>query len=661
MKREADGVHRPIAVTAAMDMIAAQLKDITRQYGSNKIAIYLGTYTLNYPATTSLMTAFMRAIGSPMIYSGQTIDQPGKEIAAALLGGWEAGTYGFRDADVWMIFGGNPMVANSASAPVANTPRLLSEAINRGMKLIVADPRKTQTAARADLHIQLRPGEDATILAGMLRAVLTENLQDQSFLDENVAGLTALRSAVEPFTPSYVAARAGIPEHQIHEAVRLFTRYHKGFAMGATGLNMSGRSSLNEYLLLCLNAVCGKFLRAGEAVPNPGVLLPTAIPKAQPIGPRPAVFPDVAKTDRGLPLSVCGMPACGLAEEIMAGKIRALISVGGNPAAAFPDQARTITALKALDLFVQIDIRMSASSKLAHYVIAPKIGIEVPGMSYVSEMLEMYSQAMALPEPFGMYAPKLVDPPPGSDLIEEWEFFYGLGQRLGLQLDFLVPRGCLGTRRVNQPLVKLDMENKPTTDELFYYITKESRIALDEVKKHRDGALFPETIVAAPRDPTCTTRMDVGNGEMMSELVEVRAEGGYGKAGFPFLLVGRRLPHVYNSSGRDLPSLIRKGGSFNPLYAHPDDLAELGIQSQSEVLITSPHGSIPGIAVADGTLRRGVVAMTHCYGSLPTEGQDFRVVGSNTSQLTSVLDDFDRHTGIPRMSAIPVRIAAGAA
>lgn len=657
MKQQADGTHKPIAAAAAMDEVAAQLKAIIQRYGADKIAVYFGTYTLNYPATPPLMNAFMRAIGSPSTYAGQTVDQPGKEIAAALLGGWEAGTYGFNDADVWMIFGGNPIIANGAAGPVANTPRLFSEAIARGMKLIVVDPRRTQTAARAHLHLQPRPGEDATILAGMIRTVFAENLQDQAFVDENVMGIESLRRMVEPFTPAYVATRAGVPEDQLLEAARMFARHRRGFAMGATGLNMSGRSSLNEYLLLCLNVICGKFLRTGEAVPNPGVLLPRAIPRAQAVAPRAAVFPEIAKTDRGLPLSVCGMPACGMAEEIMSGKVRALISVGGNPAAAFPDQDRTIAALKKLDLFVQLDIKMSASSKLAHYVMAPKINIEVPGMSYVSEMLEMYSQAMALPEAFGMYVPKLVDPPPGADLVEEWEFFYGLGQRMGLELEFAALRGCLGTRRVDQPPVKLDMKNKPTTDQLFGYLTQNARVPLEEVKKHPHGALFPEAIVAEPRDPACTTRMDVGNGEMMSELAEVAGEHAYSKPGFPFLMVGRRLPHVYNSSGRDLPSLIRKGGAFNPLYVHPDDLAALGLESQGEVVISSPHGSIPGIAVADGTLRRGVVAMTHCYGDLPSEGKDFRMVGSNTSQLTSVMDDFDRYTGIPRMSAIPVHIA----
>ncbi len=125
---------------------------------------------------------------------------------------------------------------------------------------------------------------------------------------------------------------------------------------------------------------------------------------------------------------------------------------------------------------------------------------------------------------------------------------------------------------------------------------------------------------------------------------------------FPFLLVGRRVSHVYNSAFRDLPSLVRKGGRHNPAFIHPADLSALGMRSGDCGTIVSAHGSIPALVQEDATLRRGVIAMSHSFGDLPDSGVDFRRAGSNTSQLTSVEDDFDSYSGIPRMSAIPVRI-----
>ena len=113
------------------------------------------------------------------------------------------------------------------------------------------------------------------------------------------------------------------------------------------------------------------------------------------------------------------------------------------------------------------------------------------------------------------------------------------------------------------------MQRKPTTDELFELIVRGSRIPLAEVKRHPDGALFPEQIAAAPKDPLCTAKLDIGNAAMMGELGEVADDPGGIPAAYPFLLIGRRMAHVYNSSGRDLPALAAKGGTFNPAFMHP--------------------------------------------------------------------------------------------
>jgi anaerobic selenocysteine-containing dehydrogenase len=658
MKRGADGRHQAIGSQQAIAEVAEHLRDIRDRHGPRAIALYFGTYSANYPASNPLAIGLMLALGSPMIFASMTIDQPGKDVAAALLGGWEAGPHGFLDADVWMLVGSNPLVSIGAAMPAQNPGRLLTEAVARGMKLIVIDPRRTQTARRAQIHLQPRPGEDAALLAAMIQVILTERLEDAAFLRENVDGVEALRAAVAPFTPAYAAARADVPAEQIIEAARVFARARRGVAGGATGANMSGRSTLVEYLILCLNTLCGRFLREGEAVANPGVLLARATPKAQPSAPRPARFPDEPMAARGLTRSASGMPTAALADEILAGKVKALLCLGGNPVAAWPEQRRTIAALESIDLFVTLDIKMSASAKLAHYVMAPKIGLEVPNMSYVTEHMELYAGIWGMSQPFGMYAPKLMETPPGSDLIEEWEFFHGVARHLQLQLKMYYFETLTSTRRESRAPVDLDMDRKPTTDELYELITRGSRIPLDAVKRHPNGAVFPESIVAAGRDPQCAARLQVGDAGMMTELSEVAAEAMDASAEFPYRLICRRSAHVYNSTGRDLPLLIQKGGRHNPAFMNPADLADLGLKTGDVVRVSSRHGDVLAIVEAEDALRRGLVSMTHAFGDLPRDGADFRIVGTNTSQLTSVEDDFDRYSGIPRMSALPVNVVA---
>lgn len=660
MKRQSDGSYAPIPVEQAMDEIAERLKKILDENSPRSVATYIGTYSAPYLLSGQMAGVFTAALGSPMIFASATIDQPGKDIAAAMLGHWQAGPQPFAGADTWLMVGGNPIVTMAGGIPSQNPARRLTDEIKAGMKLIVIDPRRTETAKRAHIHLQAKPGEDAAILAAMIHTIISEELYDSEFVGENVQGLAELRKATQAYTPAYAAQRADVPAEQIAEAARVFARAKRGCAAGATGANMSGHSSLVEYLLQCLNTLCGRFLREGETVANPGVFLPRAKPVAQAANPTP--YKDVGEKlrVRGLAQSACGMPTAALADEILMdgeGQVKALFTCGGNPAAAWPDQKKAAEALKKLELLVHIDIKMSATARLADYVIAPKVSFEVPSISLTAERLESFSYHWGFTEPFGMYAPALTDVPEGSDLIEEWELYYGLAQRLGIGL-FTVPiASTTAPLREPQDFLMIDMENKPTTEELFALYTSNARISLEEVKKHPDGVLFPEDIPAAPKNPETAGRLDIGNSDMMSELDEVLKEV-HEHEGYPFRLICRRMKNAYNSSLRDIPSLSKGAPPYNPAFLHPDDIAQLGLSEGDRIVLESPHGKVSGIVASDPSLRDGLVSMAHAYGGLPDEDSDIAAIGSSTSLLVSTEDSYDRYSGIPRMSCVPVKVSA---
>lgn len=660
VNRKTNGSFATIRSDRALDEIAEKISRIVDKHGPRSVAIYFGTYVAPYPLTVPFLMAWARSLGTPMIFNSMTIDQPGKDIASAMLGTWQAGQQTFEGSDVRLIIGGNPLVSLSTTLPGQNPGRRLTQALDQGLSLIVIDPRKTETARRARLHLQPRPGEDSAILAVLLNVILHEELYDREFVTRYVTGFDALKEIVSAFDPITVAKRADVPAEDLIEAAHIFARAKRGIAVGATGANMSGHSSLIEYLILCLNTVCGRYIRAGEAVANPGVLLPRAQPKAQPTPPRPVRIENVKMAVRNLTLSAAGMPTAALADEILQDgpdSVRALISVGGNPVAAWPDQRRTVKALQKLDLFVQVDIKMSASAKLADYVIAPKISFEVPTSSYAVESIEQYNPLFGLSEPFGMYVPKLMDPPPNADVIEEWEFFWGLAERMGFPLSLQPMSSPTGVPREGQAPYQFDSTNKPTTDELLEIISRGSRIPLSEVKKHPDGALFPEKVTAAPADPDSTDRLNVGNSLALKELQLISQEKSSAQnPDFPFCMICRRLSNVLNSSGRDLPHLIRKGGKVNLAYMNPQDVESLGLYEGNLVVLTSPHGSIKSIIAIDPALRQGVVSITHAFGDLPDSAENLLEQGSNTSLLTSVEDDYDPFSGIPRMSAVPINV-----
>jgi anaerobic selenocysteine-containing dehydrogenase len=661
LKRGAAGFER-IASERVVAELAERVERIVAHHGPRAVALYIGTNALPYPASGQLASAWLRALGSRMLFTSNTIDQPGKQIAMALHGAWHAGGMPFATAESWLVVGQNPLISKSGALPMQNPGRQLTEALQRGLRLVVIDPRRTETARRAEVHLQPRPGEDPALLAAMLRTIFDEDLADAAFLRENATGAEALRAALAPFTPEAAAARAGVPAAEIVRAARVFARARSGGGAAGTGPAFATRGNLTEYLTLCLITVCGFWPRAGDEAARLNVLMPAYTPRAQPYAPYPAVGGGEKLRVRGLESCAAGLPTAALPEEILLegeGRVRALFVLGGNPMMAFPDQRKTQAALERLDLLVTFDPELSATSRLAHYVIAPKLTLETPGTSQSAEALKFFGANVGYAAPFAQYAPALVAPPPGSDLVEDWEVFYGMAQRMGKQLSVVGFYGW-GAHLESPPIVtKLDMRRKPSTDELYEIFTRGSRIPLAEVKRFPHGRVFDEVQArVAPREPGCDARLQLAAPEMLRELAEVAAEDWRARhetPSHPYRLIPRRSNFFVNSSGRSLPSLTR-GKPYNPAHAHPDDLAALGVASGDVVRIRSRHDAALAVIEADDTLRRGVVAMTHAFGANPSEAEDPRALGTPLGRLLRLDDEYDPISGIPRMGALPVAI-----
>ncbi|GAB3228636.1 molybdopterin-containing oxidoreductase family protein [Mycolicibacterium hippocampi] len=669
-KRQPDGTYAPVESERAMDEIAALLRELIDRHGPRSVAMYLGTNGLPYPASPLMANAFLRGIESPMFFTANTIDQPGKQIALAAHGHWLGGDVNFNEADSWLLVGTNPIVSKAIGIPGQNPAQRLKEAIGRGMKLIVIDPRRSQTAARAAIHIQPRPGEDASILAAMINLIIREQLCDTEFLAQNVEGFDELAEAVGGFTPEYVAERADVPASQLIDAARLFATYgtRRGMVNCGTGANFAMHGSLLEYLALCLTTICGRWQRAGEPVTRPNTLLPAYTAKAQPLPPYEGWDYGERLRVRGLTDTVSGMPTAALADEILLegeGQVKALICIGGNPMAAWPDQRKTQRAMEKLELLVTLDTEMSLTSRLAHYVIAPKMQMETPAMTQGSELIKYYAAGTGIPAAYAQYAPRLVEPPPGSDLVEEWQFFLGLAKRMNLTLFFVNFFGGGGGRYMESPpiVLTMDADTDLTTEELFAEMCATARIPLDEVARHPHGKIFDVDAVVQERDPDCMARLDIGNEYLLGDLAVVLAEdfrSARDDAAFPYRLIPRRHPNFMNSSGTNLAGLNR-GKPYNPAYMHPDSIAALGAQLGTAVTITSPHDSIPAVLEPDDTLRRDVIAMHHAFGGLVAEDAEFRHRGSNVGRLVPTDIEYDAITGLPRQGNIPVRVTAGIA
>jgi anaerobic selenocysteine-containing dehydrogenase len=356
-------------------------------------------------------------------------------------------------------------------------------------------------------------------------------------------------------------------------------------------------------------------------------------------------------------MTLAGLPSAALADEILLpgdGQVRALVSIGGNPAGCVPDQLKMYDALRSLDLLVQLDVQMSATAKLADYVIATKLPFEMAGTTLLADFMPLYANGIGLPESFAQYTPAIVDPPDGSDVIEQWRLLYRLAQRMQLQLELYPGLGEVTQIEGSQPTA-LDMTRDPGTDELFDIVHTDSRISLEEIKQHPNGAFFPDPAVyVEPKDPGWDGRLDVGSDAMMRDLRDELSSGnGSDAESFPFRLISRRMMHIMNAPTLAMPENRPR---YNPAFLNSRDLVDLGIEAGGVVEIQSDRATILAVAGCDDTVRPGTVSMSHSFGDLPGRDDDVRAVGSNPGRLVATDAVYDPYSGQPRMSNIPVRI-----
>jgi len=569
---------------------------------------------------------------------------------------WAGGFQEFDDMDVLLVFGGNPLISHSGYGVLMMDPvRRLKRAKANGLKLIVVDPRRSETARFADLVLQPLPGQDAAIAAGLIRLILAEGWEDTTFTEQFVGAerMDRLRSALKPFTPEMVERRAGLTPGQLRSAAMLFANNGRvGVAYGSTGPNMAPYSNLAQHLIETINVICGRFPRAGDPIRRVNLLDPPEMaPSAFVIAPTRPWEEHLPSRIRGAYALQGGERLSGtLAEEILTpgrDQICALVVDGGNPVLALPDQKQTIAALKSLELLVCIEPWMTPTARLAHYILPPLHFYERDSLTFSP------AGGQTRPGATMQYLPAVVPPPRGSELVEDWYVYWSIASRVGREIVYPGKRA-------------LDVSKPPTIDEMLGLQMEGSRLAakmsLDELRRHPHGVDFGTDLgVVGEAPPDTDGRFDVMPEDVAGELAEFLEQMSEDRRmlrdghAFDFLLIPRRLRDVSNSNGPQIPS-VRKRNPTNRAYLHSDELAKRGLERGDLVTIRSSHGEARFVIDSDNDLRHGVVSVAHGWGDLPEDGADPWKNGT----CVNLLIDADRHyeaiNAMPHFSAVPVDI-----
>ena len=646
-KRGDDGLH-PVATNHALDEIAARLQTIIDEHGPHSVAVYTGCGGHRTAAGGPWFVGkWLQALGSRSMYTSYTIDSPALSIANGRMFGAPLpfGSPDLENSEVAMYVATNPVVSHLWTIPQSNPFTRLKRAQQRGMKLVVIDPRKCEVARRADVHLQVKPGEDATLLAAMIREIIENEWYDREYVEKYCSGFVEFAAAVADFDLDYAEQRTTVPRDTIVEGARVFATAGSGAAQTGTGLHMAAHQNLCTQLVMTLNALCGRYDRRGGMTRITGALTQPLPEKREPI-PLPTFSGEVSRVRdiKGITglFGYKEMPTNTLTDEILTegeGQIRALIVNGGNPALVFSDTNETIKALKDLDLLVCLDLFESATARHADYVMAVKHPFERPDIPHMMDSF--------YPAPFMQYTDTLVEP--GPDVIEEWDFFWEIGERLGLEI----------------PLPGLPEGRKPTPDELMQALNHRARISLEEIKQHPSGSFFgdietevggvvPDMIGHADK------RIAVGHPEALEELREVRAEpmpvnGAYAAdEDFQFRAITYRMPEVYCTTGHNLPRAESRR-PFNPALISAQDLQTHGFADGECVIIDSGYGQVEAILEASEDVAAGTIGLAHGWGD-PGDDRPVEERGTNVQELIPRNVRYDKVTGLAQQSAYPINI-----
>jgi anaerobic selenocysteine-containing dehydrogenase len=593
--------------------------------------------------------AWVAALGTPNFFSSMTIDQSAKWVTMARMGVMASGRHSFRDTDCAVLAGGNPVVTHQgapfAVAEVGAPARAFEAAKARGCKIVIVDPRRTETARYADLFIQPLPGHDAELFGAIAHVMLREGWYKRDFVARWCVQLDELRAALAPFTPEMAAERADVAVEQIELAARWLGEAQRPIVGSGTGPSMASHSNTADHMIEVVNVLAGGYRRAGDRIRNPGVLkVKDAFEMAVSPTRSFAQEPKCVSEDTGL--LVGEFPTALIPREIAADspdRIRALICFGGDPLKAMGDPAFAAAGFDKLDLLVALDCRTNATTDMADYVIATsqpfeRHEISVPGDS-------------AYPEPFVQYTAPVVAKPTG--VIDDWEFFWGVSARMGVPLTFKYWNYGLRFQDIPEGL-ELSLADKPDPEELCRYLAKDSVVPFDQIRASPSGVrpdMEPRFVRPAPADSP--GRLELCPAAVAAELAALAAENA--APAYGYRLTCRRILHALNTAYRGSKEVQRR---FPVNYAHmnPEDMRADGIAEGDTIEITSEFGAIRTLAKGEDRLRRGVISMTHMFGPLVGSGDPVTDGGANVGQLVSLTQQVQPINFMPRFSAIPVNV-----
>jgi anaerobic selenocysteine-containing dehydrogenase len=637
----------------AMASIAARLQRSLDLHGPDSLAWYMGNPGAFSYSHTLWVKGFLDGLGSPHYYSAGSQDVNNRFAASALL-------YGsplllpipdLKRTRFLLMVGANPLVSHGS---VLSAPRIreqLNAIVERGGRVVVVDPRRTETARQYE-HLPIRPDADAWLLLAILNVIFSEGLADEAFLREHASGADELRRRCADFPPERASEATGIDPERVREVARAFAAAPSAAAYGRTGSCLGRFGTLVAYLLDALNVVTGNLDRPGGSVfGRPPIALDEIGEK---IG--LATYGKIRSRIGGYPDVIGNLPATLLPEEITTpgkGQVRTFFVSAGNPVLSVPDGNALERALGELELMVSLDFYVNETNRHADYILPATTFLEREDVPVA--FLGLFST------PFIQVTKPVL--PPAGEARQEWQIIDDLSRRIGVapySAKALRTLAKLGLRLSPRRLIDLLLRAGPAGDR---FGLRRGGLSLKKVARHPHGIVLDDQLATGVlrrkvRHEDGRVRLD--DPDAVSEIGRLVSSNG-ASAEFPLRLIGLRELRSHNSWMHNAPLLMR-GGRTHALRMHPDDAGDAGIGDGDQVRISSEAGAVEAPVKVTDEMTRGTVALPHGWGHKGGWKLANEAGGVNVNLLaSSQAGTLERLAGMAHLNGIPVRVEQVAA
>jgi anaerobic selenocysteine-containing dehydrogenase len=617
----------------AFDLVASRFAAVQREHGENALGVYLGNPNVHHVAGVLNTPALIRALRTRNRFSATSVDQLPQHVACHAMYG-HLFMFPIPDVDhtaYWLILGANPIASNGSIMTVPDVAKRLKAIRERGGKVVVIDPCRTETADVATRHHFIRPGTDAAFLVALVNAVLELGAPRVERYGDRLSGLERAIDALRPFGVERAAKPTGIAADAVRAIAKEFRDAPSAVAYGRVGLSTQPFGTMCQWLIQLLNLVTGNLDAVGGAM----LTLP-AVPVTGAGTKRGGPGSFKARVS-GRPVFSGELPAVAMADEIETpgeGRIRAMLTIAGNPVSSTPNGRRLDRAFASLDFMAAIDIYVNETTRHADVILPP-------ASSLAHEHYDVVFNAFAIRN-VARHNPAVFEKP--HDARHDWEIYNGLGAAYA-------KAAGVEYKAMPDPMTMVDagIRAGPYAKTLSLAALKASPHGVDlgalapslmQRLETPDGkiACAPEAFVAD------LARVET---DLLSRAVEAES----------LLLVGRR--HLRsNNSWMHNSHRLTKGPRRDQLWIHPDDAALRSIADGDEVTLESRIGKITVTAKLTDRVMPGAVCLPHGFGQ---SRQGVRLSIASALRGTSYNDVSDEAaidplSGNAAVNALPVRV-----